>query len=191
MQSSAVMELPERRDEEPLVSRLATRGDVPALAPLVQAAIDELQKGFLDEAQIRSSHAIMGIDRQLIDDETYFVIESGGLAVGCGGWSRRATLYGGDHSGGRNSALLDPSQDAAHVRAMYTRPGFTRRGVGRLILSLCESAAAAEGFTRLELMSTLSGRPLYAAAGFEVIEEVTDDAGGVPVPLIKMGKEIG
>jgi GNAT superfamily N-acetyltransferase len=191
MQSSAVMELPERRDEEPLVSRPATRGDVPALAPLVQAAIDELQKGYLDEAQIRSSHAIMGLDRQLIDDRTYFVIESGGLAVGCGGWSRRATLYGGDHSGGRNSALLDPSQDAARVRAMYTRPGFTRRGVGRLILSLCESAAAAEGFTRLELMSTLAGRPLYAAAGFEVIEEVTDDAAGVPVPLIKMGKEIG
>jgi GNAT superfamily N-acetyltransferase len=185
------MELPERRDEEPLVSRPATRGDVPALAPLVQAAIDELQKGYLDEAQIRSSHAIMGLDRQLIDDRTYFVIESGGLAVGCGGWSRRATLYGGDHSGGRNSALLDPSQDAARVRAMYTRPGFTRRGVGRLILSLCESAAAAEGFTRLELMSTLAGRPLYAAAGFEVIEEVTDDAAGVPVPLIKMGKEIG
>lgn len=185
------MELPERRDEEPLVSRPATRGDVPALAPLVQAAIDELQKGYLDEAQIRSSHAIMGLDRQLIDDRTYFVIESGGLAVGCGGWSRRATLYGGDHSAGRNSALLDPSQDAARVRAMYTRPGFTRRGVGRLILSLCESAAAAEGFTRLELMSTLAGRPLYAAAGFEVIEEVTDDAAGVPVPLIKMGKEIG
>jgi GNAT superfamily N-acetyltransferase len=191
MQSPAVMELPERRDEEPLVSRLATRGDVPALAPLVQAAIDELQKGYLDEAQIRSSRAIMGLDRQLIDDRTYFVIESGGLLVGCGGWSRRATLYGGDHSRGRNRTLLDPSQDAARVRAMYTRPGFTRRGIGRLILSLCESAAAAEGFTRLELMSTLSGRPLYAAAGFEVIEEVTDDAGGVPVPLIKMGKEIG
>jgi GNAT superfamily N-acetyltransferase len=191
MQSSAVMELPERRDEEPLVSRLATRGDVPALAPLVQAAIDELQKGYLDEAQIRSSRAIMGLDRQLIDDGTYFVIESGGLLVGCGGWSRRATLYGGDHSGGRNRALLDPSQDAARVRAMYTRPGFTRRGIGRLILSLCESAAAAEGFTRLELMSTLSGLPLYTAAGFEAIEEVTDDAGGVPVPLIKMSKEIG
>jgi GNAT superfamily N-acetyltransferase len=191
MQSSAVMELPERRDEEPLVSRLATRGDVPALAPLVQAAIDELQKGYLDEAQIRSSRAIMGLDRQLIDDRTYFVIESGGLLVGCGGWSRRATLYGGDHSRGRNRALLDPSQDAARVRAMYTRPGFTRRGIGRLILSLCESAAAAEGFTRLELMSTLSGLPLYTAAGFEAIEEVTDDAGGVPVPLIKMSKEIG
>ena len=174
----------------PLTSRLATRDDIRELEPLMQAAIDELQKGFLDDAQIRSSHAVMGLDRQLIDDGTYFVIESDGLAIGCGGWSRRATLYGGDHSGGRDGTALDPSKDAARVRAMYTRPGFTRRGVGSRILELCESAAAAEGFTRLELMSTLSGRPLYAAAGFEAIEEVTDASGGVPVPLIKMGKEI-
>ena len=188
--TASLAELPEHLDEE-LTSRLARADDVPALDPLVQAAIDELQKGFLDGAQIRSSHAIMGLDRQLIDDGTYFVIESGGLQVGCGGWSRRATLYGGDHSGGRDSTLLDPSSEPARVRAMYTRPGFTRRGIGRLILSLCESAAAAEGFTRLELMSTLSGRPFYAAAGFEAIEEVADASGGVPVPLIRMGKDIG
>ena len=180
----------ERLAKDALTSRLATRDDIPVLEPLMQAAIDELQKGFLDAAQIRSSHAVMGLDRQLIDDGTYFVIESDGLAVGCGGWSRRATLYGGDHSGGRDSKELDPSKDAARIRAMYTRPGFTRRGVGSLILELCESAAAAEGFTRLELMSTLSGRPLYAAAGFEAIGEVTDASGGVPVPLVKMGKEI-
>ena len=189
--SPDVTQAPEPLDKERLTSRLATRHDIPALEPLMQAAIDELQKGFLDAAQIRSSHAIMGLDGQLIEDETYFVIESGGLAVGCGGWSRRATLYGGDHSAGRDSALLDPSKDAARVRAMYTRPGFTRRGIGRLILALCESAAAAEGFTRLELMSTLSGRPLYAAVGFEAIEDVVDASGGVPVPLIRMGKEIG
>ena len=132
----------------------------------------------------------MGVDRQLIDDGTYFVIESGGLPVGCGGWSRRATLYGGDRSGGRDTTLLDPSKEPARVRAMYTRPGFTRRGIGRLILTLCQSAAAAEGFTRLELMSTLSGRALYGA-GFEAIEAVADASGGVPVPLIRMGKDIG
>ena len=191
VQSSGVTQTSGPLDKEGLTSRLATRDDIAVLEPLMQAAIDELQKGFLDSAQIHSSHAIMGLDRQLIDDETYFVIESGGLAVGCGGWSRRATLYGGDHSGGRDSGLLDPSRDAARVRAMYTRPGFTRRGVGSLILALCESAAAAEGFTRLELMSTLSGRPLYAAAGFEAIEDVLDGSGGVSVPLIRMGKDIG
>jgi GNAT superfamily N-acetyltransferase len=173
-----------------LTCRLATRADLAVLVPLVEAAIDELQKGFLDDAQIRSSHAIMGIDTQLIDDGTYFVIEADGQVVGCGGWSRRATLYGSDHTAGRDAALLDPARDAARVRAMYTRPDFTRRGVGRLILSRCEAAAAAEGFSAVELMSTLSGRPLYEAAGFEPVEEVKDPAGGVPVPLVKMRKAL-
>jgi GNAT superfamily N-acetyltransferase len=173
-----------------LTSRIATRDDIPALVPLMEAAIEELQKGFLDAAQIRSSHAIMGIDHQLIEDGTYYVVESDGQLAGCGGWSRRATLYGGDHSAGRDSALLDPARDPARVRAMYTNPEFARRGVGRLILSLCEEAAAAEGFTRLELMSTLAGAPLYSAAGFEPIEETEDASGGVPVPLLRMGKAI-
>ena len=156
----------------------------------MDAAIDELQKGFLDEAQIRSSHAIMGLDNQLIDDGTYFVVECDGELAGCGGWSRRATLYGADHSPGRDSGMLDPARDPARVRAMYTHPAFTRRGVGRLILELCESAARAEGFSRLELMSTLSGLPLYSTAGFEAIEEVEDPSGGAPVPLVRMGKRI-
>jgi GNAT superfamily N-acetyltransferase len=173
-----------------LAGRLATRDDVLAIEPLIEAAIDELQVGFLDTDQIRASHTIMGLDTQLIDDGTYFVIECEGQVAGCGGWSRRATLYGADHSGGRDSGLLDPARDAARVRAMYTHPSFVRRGVGRLILSMCEEAAAAEGFTRLELMATMSGLPLYRAAGFEPIEEVTDRAGGVPIPLVRMGKPI-
>jgi len=144
----------------------------------------------LDEAQIEASHAIMGVDTQLIDDQTYFVVECDGQIAGCGGWSRRATLYGGSHSAGRDGAMLEPSTDAARVRAMYTHPAFTRRGVGRLVLSLCESAAAAEGFTRLELMATLSGQPLYEAVGFEAIEEVEDSSGGVPIPLVRMGKAV-
>src|SRR5215208_77071 len=174
----------------PLTSRLATPDDIPSLLALMRAAIDELQKGFLDEAQIKSSHAIMGLDKQLIDDGTYFVVDCNGQLAGCGGWSRRATLYGGDHSAGRDSAMLDPARDAARVRAMYTHPDFVRRGVGRLILSLCESAAAEEGFTRVELMSTLSGQPLYSGVGFEPVKEVEDAAGGVPVPLIEMEKAI-
>lgn len=173
-----------------LTLRLATHEDLPALLPLITAAIDELQNGFLDEAQIRSSHSIMGVDTQLIDDGTYFVVELDGQVVGCGGWSRRATLYGGDHAVGRNAALLDPARDPAKVRAMYTHPAFTRRGVGRLVLSRCEAAAAAEGFTTLELMSSLSGQPLYEAAGFVTIEHVEDPAGGTPVPLIRMRKPV-
>src|SRR4051812_49512239 len=113
-------------------------------------AIGELQRPFLDDAQIASSRALMGIDTQLIADGTYFVVEADGALAGCGGWSRRSTLYGGDHTGGRDAALLVPGRDPARVRAMYTHPAAARRGVGRLILSLCEAAARAEGFTRAE-----------------------------------------
>jgi GNAT superfamily N-acetyltransferase len=158
--------------------------------PLIEAAITELQKGFLTDEQIASSKAIMGLDTQLIEDGTYFVVESDGVVAGCGGWSRRATLYGGDHSAGRDAALLDPARDPAKVRAMYTHPAYTRRGVGRLILTRCEQAAAAEGFTTLELMGTLSGRPLYESYGFAVIEKLEDANGGAPVPLVRMRKTV-
>jgi GNAT superfamily N-acetyltransferase len=171
-------------------SRLAVAEDVPALTVLMDAAIAELQRTFLDDAQIASSRAIMGIDTQLIDDGTYFVVESEGDIAGCGGWSRRATLYGGNQTPGRDSHLLDPTVDPARVRAMYTNPAYARRGVGRLILSLCEAAAAAEGFTRLELMSTLSGEPLYTAYGFRPLERLADATGGAAVPLVRMEKPV-
>ena len=159
-----------------------------ALDKVMDAAIGELQRGFLTDAQIASSRMVMGLDRQLIADGTYFVVESQGRVAGCGGWSRRATLYGGDHTPGRDATMLDPAIDAARVRAMYTHPAYARRGVGVLILQLCEAAAKAEGFRRLELMATLSGRPLYLRAGFEDIETIEDSRGGAPVPLVRMGK---
>ena len=124
----------------------------------MEAAIGELLKDFLDERQIAASRAIMGLDTQLIEDGTYFIVEQDGALAGCGGWSRRATIYGGDHSPGRNAALLDPNTEAARVRAMYTHPAFTRRGVGRLILALCEAAAREQRFSRAELVATLGGR---------------------------------
>lgn len=132
----------------------------------------------------------MGLDTQLIDDGTYFIVEIAGDLAGCGGWSRRATLYGGDQSPGRSAALLDPAKDAARVRAMYTHPQHTRRGVGRLILSLCEQAARSEGFQRVELMATMAGVPLYRACGYEAREDVMDDRGGVAVPLVRMAKAL-
>jgi GNAT superfamily N-acetyltransferase len=171
-----------------LTYRLARSGDLEALKALMEAAISELQKPFLDESQIASSRAIMGLDTQLIDDGTYFMVESGGQLAGCGGWSRRATLYGGDQTPGRSAALLDPAKDAARIRAMYTHPNHTRKGVGRLIIALCEEAARAEGFTRMELVATLSGEPLYRACGFEPYEEIVDDRGGAGVPLLRMRK---
>jgi GNAT superfamily N-acetyltransferase len=166
------------------------RDDLADLSRLMNAAIAELLKPFLDAAQIASSRTIMGLDTQLIEDGTYFVVEQGGALAGCGGWSRRATLYGGDATPGRSAALLDPARDAARVRAMYTHPDFVRRGVGRLILSLCEDAARAEGFTRAELMATMAGVPLYRACGYQPVEEISDARGGAAVPLLRMRKAL-
>ncbi len=175
-----------------LTHRLATENDLPALQALMALAIGELQRGFLDEAQIAASRAVMGLDTQLVADRTYFLVESDGLLAGCGGWSRRATLYGGDHSTAlRDAALLDPAHDAARVRAMYTHPSFARRGVGRLILQLCEAAAGSEGFSRVQLMATLSGEPLYRACGYSEMERTAAaPVDGVVVPLVLMGKAL-
>lgn len=171
---------------EPLRARLAQEEDSPALKELMAAAMAENMKPFLSPALIAASYTVMGLDTTLIADRTYWIVHSGDEIAGCGGWSRRATLYGGDHSAGRSTALLDPATDAARVRAMYTHPRWVRRGVGSLILRFCEEAAAREGFSRLELMATLPGEPLYRARGFVEVERITD--GGVP--LIRMTKRL-
>ncbi|MGE3966759.1 MAG: GNAT family N-acetyltransferase [Dongiaceae bacterium] len=173
-----------------LTHRLAARADLAEMTALMDLAIAELLKPYLDAAQIESSKTIMGLDTQLVEDGTYFVVEQGGAIAGCGGWSRRATLYGGDRSPGRDAALLDPNRDPARVRAMYTHPDYKRRGVGRLILSLCERAARAEGFVRAELVATMAGEPLYKACGYREIERFSDDRGGIAVPLLRMGKPL-
>jgi GNAT superfamily N-acetyltransferase len=177
---------------QPLTHRLATAADIPAIRTLMARAINALQRDFLSAEEIAASRAVMGLDTQLIADGSYFLIESGGRLAGCGGWSRRATLYGGDHSADlRDPQLLDPAQDAARIRAMFTDPDFARRGVGRLILSLCESAARAAGFARAEMMATLAGEPLYRACGYGEIERVSAaPVGGVAVPLVRMGKPL-
>ena len=172
--------------------RIATLDDLAALRALMAEAIALLQRDFLDPAQIAASHAVMGLDTMLVRDGTYFRVDEGDVLAGCGGWSRRATLYGGDHSTGlRDPALLDPAQDAARIRAMYTAPAFARRGIGRMILARCEAAARAEGFRRAEMMATLAGEPLYRACGYAVIERTASSpVDGVAVPLVRMGKAL-
>jgi GNAT superfamily N-acetyltransferase len=170
--------------------RAARLEELDALHALMELAIGELLKPFLTAAEIASSRTIMGLDSQLVKDGTYFVVEELGALAGCGGWSRRATLYGGDVSPGRDPALLDPATDAARVRAMYTHPAFVRRGVGRMILIRCEEAARSEGFTRAELVATMAGLPLYLACGYRPVERFTDGRGGVPVPLARMVKAL-
>ena len=175
-----------------LTHRLAVPADAPAIAALMERAIVELQRPFLTPEQIAASTLTMGLDTQLIADRTYFAIEHDGTLVGCGGWSKRATLYGGNHSAAlRDDRLLDPASEPARIRAMYTDPAQVRRGIGRLILQLCEQAARGAGFRRLEMMATAAGEPLYAACGYHVIERVErmspDD---VAVPGAVMGKSL-
>ena len=173
-----------------LTHRFAGTADLGAIHTLMDAAIAELQKPYLDATQIASSCLLMGLDTQLIADQTYFVVEIDGSIAGCGGWSRRATLYGGDGTPGRSPALLDPRTDAARIRAMYTHPAHVRKGVGRRILQLCERAASSEGFRRAELVATLSGEALYAACGYVAIERFSDARGGAAVPLVRMAKTL-
>jgi len=171
--------------------RLAREADIAPLRALMNAAISRLQTDYLSPEAVAASFSVMGLDSQLIADGTYFVVEAGAQIGGCGGWSRRATLFGGDHSADRNAALLDPARDPARVRAMYTHPDFTRRGIGRMILDACEAAASAEGFKACELAATLAGEPLYRACGYQQIERFTaPTADGVDVPLIRMGKRL-
>lgn len=171
--------------------RLATERDIPALTSLMEAAIRDLLRPFLTEAQLEASFEIMGLDTQLIDDRTYIVVEENDRIAGCGGWSRRATHFGGDHSPGRDARPLDPATDAARVRAMYTHPDFARRGVGRLILSLCEAGAAEAGFASVELVATMAGLPLYRACGYAEVEALEERSSkGIMVPLMRMRKAL-
>ncbi len=170
-----------------LTIRLAIEADLGALRDLMKLSIDRGQAAVLTPAQVIASRAVMGLDTQLVRDGTYFVVEDHGV----GGWSRRATLYGGDHSTDlRDPALLDPAKDAARIRAMYTHPDHVRRGVGRMILDRCEQAARAEDFAAVELMGTAGGVPLYAACGYEPIERADTHVDGVVVPLTRMRKRL-
>ena len=171
-------------------SRLAAPADLPALRVLMAEAIGTLQQGFLTPERVEASRQVMGLDTQLVSDGTYFVVESSRALAGCGGWSRRATLFGGDHTPGRDAAPLDPSHDPARIRAMYTAPLFARQGVGRLILRLCEGATLAAGFTRAELAATQAGLPLYTACGYLPVERFEAMADGIGVPLTRMRKQL-
>jgi GNAT superfamily N-acetyltransferase len=170
--------------------RVASLDDLEALREVMRRSIATLQTDFLTPAQVRVSHTVMGLDTQLLRDRTYFIVERDGRIAGCGGWSWRATLYGGDDSMvSREPDVLDPATDAARVRAMYTDPDFARQGVGRLVMRLCEEAAIRAGFRKATMMATMAGVPLYEACGYVQVEPVLSAAvDGVRVPLVRMEK---
>jgi len=179
-------------DNDFVMIRVAGLGDVAAISGLMTVAIDTLQSGYLTPAQVAVSHRFMGLDTQLIRDGTYFIAEIGGRMAGCGGWSYRATLYGGDASDvAREPVLLDPARDPARIRAMYTSPEFTRRGVGRAILQASEEAARQAGFSSAELMSTMAGLHFYQTCGYQAVEPVLTEAiDEVSVPFERMRKAL-
>lgn len=170
--------------------RLATRADEAAISELMALAIEQLQRGYLTPEQIESSKAGMGLDGLLIEDGTYYCVEEDGVLAGCGGWSRRATLYGGNHSAGRDARELDPATERARIRAMYTHPDHVRKGVGRLILDTAEEAAREAGFRELEMAATMAGKPFYMRCGYAIESEWEDTNGAVPVPLATMTKRL-
>ena len=164
--------------------------EVPALEALIAASVRALSVGYYSSEQIESALAnVFGVDTQLIADGTYFVAELDGQIVGCGGWSQRKTLFGGDQAKVGEDDLLDPTTEPARIRAFFVHPDFARRGIGKQIIAACEEAAAAAGFRRLELAATLSGEPLYLAVGYEMIERWEHSLpDNVTMPLVRMGK---
>jgi N-acetylglutamate synthase-like GNAT family acetyltransferase len=179
----------------PFQIRPALTADIPALTELIRASVRELQAADYTLAQREGAlESVYGVDTQLIADGTYFVVEAAenqGEPVGCGGWSKRRTLYGGDQYAAREDSLLDPARDAARIRGFFVHPLWARRGIGALILSTCESAAMEAGFTRLEMGATLTGVPFYLAKGYESIENLAVPLpGGESLPIIRMAKAI-
>jgi GNAT superfamily N-acetyltransferase len=179
--------------------RQAVSADIPVLRTLIDASVRGLQTQDYTISQIESALAtVYGVDTQLIADETYFVAEAKSnrdetvpVIVGCGGWSKRKTLYGGDQWTGREAALLDPQHDAAKIRAFFIHPSWTRRGIGTMILEACENAAIAAGFAHFEMGATLTGLPLYQTRGYVAIENLEVPLGnGESLPIVRMEKRI-
>ena len=183
-----------------MTSRFALRhavpADVPVLRDLIEASVRGLQKHDYTLEQMEGAlQSVYGVDTQLIADGTYFVAEASGsgdsVIAGCGGWSKRRTLYGGDQWGAREDSVLDPKQDAAKIRAFFVHPDWVRRGIGTLILEACEAAAKAAGFLRLEMGSTLTGAGLYRKRGYAALESLEVPlANGESLPIVRMVKVI-
>ncbi|HEV1995609.1 MAG TPA: GNAT family N-acetyltransferase [Candidatus Acidoferrum sp.] len=192
--------------QENIHLRPAVPEDVPVLRELIEASVRGLQTQDYTPAQIEGAlKTVFGVDSQLIADGTYIVAEAEPTAierteaenapsqlmiVGCGGWSKRKTLYGSDHWTGREDALLDPLGDAAKIRAFFIHPDWARRGVGSMILQACEDAARAAGFTRYEMGATLTGAKLFGAKGYIAVEPISIPlVNGESLPVIHMEKQ--
>ena len=176
----------------PITTRLATFEDIPALQQLIARSARGLSEGFYTPAQAESAiKYVFGVDSQLLIDGTYYIAETDDEIVACGGWSRRNTLFGGDQHKDVEDPLLNPATDAARIRAFFVSPDHARKGMGRMMIDLCETVAKNYGFTRMELGATLPGVPLYEAMGYKAVERMD-----LPLPdgeimgIVKMQKKL-
>jgi GNAT superfamily N-acetyltransferase len=172
--------------------RLAREDDIPQLEALIPLSVRALQASHYSSAQMEAALGpVFGVDRQLIRDGTYFVVERDAQIVGCGGWSKRRSLYGGDSNRAGPDPELDSKRDAARVRAFFVHPAWARRGIGRSIMAACERAIIAAGFHKVDIVATLPGEPLYASFGYTVTERyeivMTE---GLSLPAVRMTKNI-
>jgi GNAT superfamily N-acetyltransferase len=174
--------------------RLATDRDIPALHALIELSVRELQAGDYTPEQIEGAlGTVLGLDTTLISDGTYYVLEAevedGLVIAGCGGWSKRRTLFGSDHGPGRQDDWLDPRVDAAKIRAFFIHPAWARRGLGTRMLEACENAAEEAGFLRFELGATLTGVRLFQMRGYTAGERIDVPLqNGASLPVIRMFK---
>jgi len=174
------------------IIRRALLDDRPAIQQLIVESARGLSRDDYSDQQIEATIAtVFGIDTELISDGTYFVADSDGELIGCGGWSKRKTLFGGDQYARRDAEELDVKSEPAKIRAFFVHPDHARKGIARAILMACESEALASGFQSLELMSTLPGIKLYRACGYHGEARVELDVGnGMTIGLVPMRKEL-
>lgn len=172
--------------------RLATFNDIPALQQLIAASVRGLSTDYYTANQIESAlKYIFGVDTQLITDQTYYIFEKDEVIAGCGGWSKRNTLYGGDQHKEVEDPLLDPTKDAARIRAFFVHPDFARQGIGKQIIQHCEHAAYNNGFSSMELGATLPGVPLYEVIGYRTVENIDAKMpDGEILEIVKMRREL-
>jgi GNAT superfamily N-acetyltransferase len=170
--------------------RLAREEDIQTLEVLIPLSVRELQAPFYSPAQMEAALGpVFGVDRQLVSDGTYFVVEHSGRIVGCGGWSRRSAVFGGDRVRCATDAAIDPARDPARIRAFFIHPDWARHGIGRSILSACESAVCAAGFRDAVLVATLAGEPFFASSGYIVAERYEVPlSDGLKLPVVRMVK---
>jgi len=171
--------------------RPARMDEIPALEGLIAASARTLSAGFYNEREIDAAiEHVFGVDSDLIRDETYLVAEEAGALVGCGGWSRRRTLFGGDRFAAREAGFLDPETEPARIRAFFVAPGHARKGVATALLAACEAAARDAGYRATALMATLAGVPFYAAHAYRPGDQIEHFCGRVPVRFVPMTKDL-